>query len=280
MSRLAKKYSVSAVCRTLGIARSSYYHRKKENQYTQEKRAIEKVVAKKPKYGYRRVAKQLKRENFDISFSKTNFLMKQMKLLQKKRKKKIFTTNSKHSFRRYPNKVSGITITDINQVYVADITYIKLQSGFVYLAVVMDVITRSIRGWELSKTIDHHLTVSALKQALSCAVPKIHHSDQGVQYASSEYTDILDDHEVDISMSDKGAAWQNGFCERLIRTIKEEEVELSEYSSFSQAYQDIQIFIEDVYMKKRIHSSLGYLTPYEFEQQCLSLNTVPPLFYK
>jgi putative transposase len=133
------------------------------------------------------------------------------------------------------------------------------------LAVLMDVYTRSIRGWHLSRGMDQSLTLKALEKALKQNCPEIHHSDQGVQYAATAYVDLLRQHDVAISMADVGAAWQNGYAERLMRTIKEEEVDLSEYCNFTQAYQQIATFLEDVYMKKRIHSSLGYLTPSEYE---------------
>ena len=150
-------------------------------------------------------------------------------------------------------------------MWVCDITYVRLEAGFVFLAIVMDVFTRLIRGWQLSKAIDQELTLEALRMALSDHVPQIHHSDQGVQYAAHEYIDLLKDHQIQISMAAVGKAEENGYAERLMRTIKEEEVDLSDYRDFADAYHQIGRFVEDVYMTKRIHSSLGYLTPVEFE---------------
>jgi transposase InsO family protein len=146
-----------------------------------------------------------------------------------------------------------------------DITYIGLHSEFVYLCVLMDVFTRSIRGWERGRSLEAARTVTALQRALVHGRPEIHHSDQGVQYAAAAYVSLLEQHEVRISMAAVGAVWQNGYAERLIRTIKEEEIDLSEYEDFPDAYQQIGRFLDEVYMHKRIHSSLGYLTPAEFE---------------
>jgi transposase InsO family protein len=155
-----------------------------------------------------------------------------------------------------------------DQVWVSDITYIRLLRDFVYLAVIMDVFTRCIRGWHLGRGLDHTLTLTALQRALARhPAPEIHHSDQGVQYAATAYTQALQNVHVQISMADVGAAWQNGYAERLIRTIKEEEVDLSEYLDYNDAYRQLGRFLDDVYMRKRIHSSLGYLTPAEFEDQ-------------
>jgi putative transposase len=156
------------------------------------------------------------------------------------------------------------------QVWVSDITYIRLREEFVYLAVLMDVFTRSIRGWHLGRSLDQSLTLRALEQALAKPPPEIHHSDQGVQYAASAYTARLHQAGVQRSQAEVGAAWQNGYAERLMRTIKEEGVDLSEYEDYTDAIRQLGRFLDEVYMHKRIHSSLGYLTPAEFEQQWLT----------
>ena len=192
--------------------------------------------------------------------------MQELDLVGKSAVKRKRTTNSQHEFQRYPNRVMNLTIDHPELVWVGDITDIRLQQEFVYLAVLMDVFTRSIRGWNLARSMDQSLTITALKRGLEKGIPEIHHSDQGVQYAANDYVSLLKHHEVKISMAEVGQAWQNGYAERLMRTIKEEEVELSEYRNFTEAYQQIEHFLEDVYMKKRIHSSLGYLTPEEYEK--------------
>jgi transposase InsO family protein len=198
--------------------------------------------------------------------------MRQLGLQGHNKRKNWYTTHSGHAFRRYPNRVSHLEVVRPDQVWVADITYIRLRSEFVYLAVLMDVFTRSIRGWHLTRHLDLSLTLVALERALQDRCPEIHHSDQGLHYAAPAYVAKLQQRAVQLSMAEVGAAWQNGYAERLVRTIKEEEVELSEYQDYEDAYQQLGRFLDEVYMHKRIHSSLGYLTPAEFESQWRAQN--------
>ena len=191
----------------------------------------------------------------------------------RKSKRRITTTDSSHPFPRYPNVVEHLEIVRPDQLWVCAITSIRLLEEFVYLAVLMDVFTRCIRGWHLGRSLDQSLTLRALEQALGHHTPEIHHSDQGVQYAATAYTARLQAAGVQISMVEVGAAWQNGYAERLMRTIKEEEVDLSDYANYADAVRQIGRFLDEVYMHKRIHSSLGYLTPVEFEQQWLIQQT-------
>ena len=194
-------------------------------------------------------------------------LMREMGWVRVKKRKKRRTTQSQHLFPRYPNLVQDLAVVRPDQVWVADLTYIYLHNECVYLAVVMDVFTRSLRGWHLGRSLDEQLTWTALHQALAQRKPEIHHSDQGVQYATTRYVQSLESAKVQISMAAVGEATQNGYAERVIRTIKEEAVELSEYRDYHDAFQQIGRFIEEVYNRKRIHSALGYLTPSEFENQ-------------
>jgi transposase InsO family protein len=191
--------------------------------------------------------------------------MRQKGLLRPQKRAKCRTTNSQHTFPRYPNLVMEMKVDHPEQVWVCDITYVRLGNGFVYLAVIMDVFTRAIRGWNLSRNLDTDLTLVALRQALSLCIPEIHHSDQGVQYAAQEYVALLQQYRIHVSMAAQGKPEENGYAERLMRTIKEEEVDLSEYTDFADVYRQIGRFLEDVYNTKRIHSALGYLTPMEFE---------------
>ena len=216
---------------------------------------------------YRRITQQLKREGHKVNHKRIARLMGEMGLCGKAPKRRQRTTQSNHGYGRYPNLVSELVIDHPEQVWVADITYIRLAQEFVYLAVVMDVFTRNIRGWHLSRSMEVSLTITALKKGLEGYRPEIHHSDQGVQYAAREYVELLRVAEARISMAEVGAAWQNGYAERLMRTIKEEEVDLSEYRNFAEAYEQIGRFLDEVYSRKRIHSSLGYLTPSEYEMQ-------------
>jgi transposase InsO family protein len=178
----------------------------------------------------------------------------------------VRTTNSDHPYPRYPNRVKDLEILCPEQVWVADITYIRLGAGFVYLAIVMDVFTRVVRGWNLSGSLDQELSLAALRMALQDHVSEIHHSDQGIHYAAHAYTRLLQKHQIQISMSAVGKAEENGYAERFMRTIKEEEVDLSDYRDLADAKSQMGRFILDVYNQKRIHSSLGYLTPAEFEE--------------
>jgi putative transposase len=177
------------------------------------------------------------------------------------------TTHSNHPYPRYPNLVQGLQIVRPDHVWVSDITYVRLHDEFVYLAVLMDVYTRSIRSWHLSRHLDRMLTLTALRRALAQHRPEIHHSDQGVQYAATAYVQTLQDVGAQLSMATAGEPTENGYAERLMRTIKEEEVTLHDYADFHDAYRHLGRFLDHVYQHKRIHSALGYLTPAEFETQ-------------
>ena len=263
--RLAGEFPTNMVCEALELARSTYYYRSEKQEDNVLKQAIEHVAETWPRYGYRRVTEQLKREGWNINSKKVRRLMGEMDLLVKKKALRQRTTHSQHAYMRYPNLIRGIEISHLDQVWASDITYIRLRKEFVYLAVIMDIFTRSIRGWHLGQNLDHRLTLIALKKALWQSKPEIHHSDQGIQYAAISYVKHLKQNGIEISMAEVGQVTQNGHVERLIRTIKEEEVYLSDYEDYQDAYDQIGLFIEDVYNHKRIHSSLGYLTPVEYE---------------
>ena len=263
---MSQEYPVTTLCQVFAINRSSFYYQTAEKSEDEIKSTIAHLAAEHPTYGYRRITAMLHRQGQVINNKRVLRLMHELQLVGKCPKKRCRTTNSNHAFKRHPNRVEGLSIERPNQVWVGDITYIKLGCEFVYLAVLMDVFTRSIRGWQLGRSLEAHLTLAALKRALAHGKPEIHHTDQGVQYAAKAYTELLEKQDIAISMAAVGEAWQNGYAERLMRTIKE-EVDLSEYRNFAEAYEQIGRFLEEVYSKKRIHSSLGYLTPMEFEQQ-------------
>jgi transposase InsO family protein len=260
-------YSVQEGCQLVDLSRSSFYyvgHKADESQLEQD---LKTVAGQYPRYGSRRLFQQLRRApyHYTIGRYRTRRLMREQHLLQKVKRKRCRTTNSDHPYPRYANLVQELQITHPDQVWVCDITYIRLFQEFIYLAVVMDVFTRAIRGWNLSRSLDISLTLEALLKALEDRVPEIHHSDQGIQYAAQDYISALQARQVQISMAAQGEPRENGYAERLMRTIKEEEVDLSEYQDFADAFRQIGWFIQDVYNTKRIHSSLGYLTPTEFE---------------
>jgi len=231
---------------------------------------IEEVAQLWPTYGYRRITAQLRRQGWSGNAKRVRRLMGERGLQRNPPPSKRRTTNSAHPFPRDPNLVADLEVVAPDHVWVADITYIKLAREVVYLAVIMAVFTRCMRGWHLGHRLDQALTVVALQRGLAEHTPAIHHSDQGVQYAAAVYTQLLQAANVQISLAAVGQAWQNGSAERLVRTIKEEEVDLSEYEDYRDAYAQIGRFLEDVYMRKRIHSALGYLTPVEFENQWLA----------
>jgi transposase InsO family protein len=259
--------SVQIACQIVGLAHSTFYY---QPQFADESGLcvdLEQEAGHHPTYGSRRLTHQLRRAPYRYRVNRKHIqrIMRQKDLLRPVKRRKCRTTNSEHPYPRYPNLVVGLEVTRPEQVWVCDITYIRLGSGFVFLAVIMDVFTRSIRGWSLGKILDTSLTQAALQMAFTLCIPEIHHSDQGVQYAAQDYIDLLQKYDVHISMAAQGKPEENGFAERLMRTIKEEEVDLSEYNDFADARSQIGRFLEDVYMTKRIHSSLGYLTPLEFE---------------
>ena len=260
-------YPLTAACELVELPRSSYYYQPVKREEQDLEKAIEAVTGKYPTYGTRRVSQQLRRppHRMLVNRKRAQRIMREKRLLISLKRVKRRTTNSEHPYPRYSNLVADLEITHPEHVWVSDITFIRLLHGFVYLAIILDVFTRSIRGWCLSHSLDQELTLTALRGALVIGVPEIHHSDQGVQYAAYAYTGLLKAHGVQISMAAVGKAEENGYAERLMRTIKEEEVDLAEYLDFEDACQQIGQFIEDVYNKKRIHSALGYLTPAEFE---------------
>jgi len=264
---LKPDYPVQVICEVLEVARSSVYYTKAKTDETALKKAIERLAGDWVTYGYRRLTQMLHREGWMVNHKRVRRVMQEMGLLQKRVRSNPRTTNSQHSYGRYPNRVQDLVITYPDQVWVADITYVRLGQGHVYLAIIMDVYTRTIRGWQLSRNLDaQSLTVSALQRALAHHCPIIHHSDQGWQYACTDYVQLLTNNAVQISMAKVGEPRENGYAERLMRTLKEEEIDLSEYLDFTDAYHRIGYFIEAVYNIKRIHSSIGYLTPCEFEE--------------
>lgn len=269
IQELTGEYSVSLLCQVLECPRSSFYYRAQPRDDTRLKDAIEEVAGAWPTYGYRRITAQIRRDRkWTVNSKRVRRIMRLMRLPSRSKRRRRRTTNSAHAFPRYPNLVQDLAVTHPEQVWVADITYIRLRSEFVYLAVIMDGFTRCIRGWYLGRNLDQELTLTSLRRALASGrQPQIHHSDQGLQYAATAYVAMLDQLEIAISMAEVGEAWQNGYAERLIRTIKEEEVDLSDYEDYADAYHQIGQFLEDVYNHKRIHSALGYLTPVEFETQ-------------
>lgn len=259
-------WSIRMLCRVLGIARSSHAYVSQREQHADLalRDAIEQIAVTYPRYGYRRITAQLARNGIVANHKRVLRIMHDANLVVHV-KRYCRTTDSGHHFGRYPNLVRGLAIMRPDQVWCADITYIRLPCEFVYLAVLLDIFTRSIRGWALARDLTEALPRAALERALAHRRPEIHHSDQGVQYAAHGYVGLLDSTGVTISMADAGKPTQNAFAERFMRTLKEEEVSLHDYRDLDEARGRIGHFLDDVYMTKRIHSSLGYRTPAEFE---------------
>jgi putative transposase len=267
IQKLAETYPVLLICEVWGYPRSTFYYRPRSTADGDLQSALVRHAAEWPTHGSRWLTEMVRRDGWKVNRKRILRLMRLLGLQRKHRRKIVWTTQSRHGLRRFPNLVRDLQVTRPDQVWVADITYIRLRFEFIYLAIVMDVFTRIIRGWHLSTRLDGRLSLVALERALTHHRPGIHHSDQGIHYAAPDYVDRLGQVEAQISMSEAGAAWQNGYAERVIRTIKEEEVGLSEYRDYRDAQAQLGRFIDEVYAHKRIHSSLGYLTPAEFEQQ-------------
>jgi putative transposase len=264
---------IERLCELMGVSRSWYYARPSATQKKARKDAvlrdaIERIVLEFPGYGYRRVTAALRREGWSVNHKRVLRIMREESLLCQLKRRFVPTTDSAHSLNRYPNLVEDTRIDGLDQVWIADITYVRLPTTFCYLAAILDAYSRRCVGWHLSRFIDASLTLSALEMALWSrrpAVGLIHHSDQGVQYASSEYVLRLEQAGAQISMAAVGNPYENAKVESFFRTLKLEEVYLKDYRDFEEAHENIGGFIEEVYNEKRLHSSLGYLPPVEFE---------------
>ena len=268
MTRLAGEYPVRWLCRLFDCPRAGLYRTPKAADDEADLRAaVERLAGAWPTYGYRRVTAMLRRDGWSVNAKRVRRVMRRLGLAAEPPPRRVRTTDSNHPFPRYPNLVADLNVTRPDQVWVADITYVRVRSEFVYRAVLMDVFTRVIRGWELSRSLDQGLTLTTLRRAVRRGRPGIHHSDPAVQYAATAYVERLTAVGAAISMAAVGVPEENGFAERLMRTIKEEEVALTEYRDYPDARRQLGRFLDAVYNRKRIHSALGYLTPAEYEQQ-------------
>jgi putative transposase len=274
--------SIEEVCAAAQVSRAGYYryfdeHAPRQAE-TELRDRIQRVALENRFYGYRRVTAELRLQGFIVNRKRVLRVMRDDNLLSLRKRKFVVTTDSTHGRLAYPNLITDVSLTAPNQVWVADITYVRLREEFIFLAMVLDAFSRRVLGWELGESLQTRLALAALNRALaerSVCAGIIHHSDQGVQYASPEYLDRLQALDFQVSMSRKGSPWENGRAESFMKTLKAEEVSLKQYRDIEQARRSIGHFIEDVYNQHRLHSALGYLSPAQFELNCANQPTQP-----
>ncbi len=265
--------TVDRMVKLAGVSRASYY-RFDENAEAgtdpdmELRDAVQRIALDWPAYGRRRMTEELRRQGWTVNHKRVHRIMREDNLLCLRKRKFVATTDSSHGRKVYPNLAREMVLTGMDQLWRADITYIRLRDEFVYLAVVLDAFSRRVIGWALDRTMEDSLTLSALQMALSRRIVEpglVHHSDRGSQYASLDYTNLLKENGIVISMSRKGNPWDNAACESFMKTLKSEEVHRNEYRDLAEARAEIREFLEKVYNQQRLHSALGYVPPAEFE---------------
>jgi putative transposase len=275
--------TVQRMCALGGLSRAQFYRFDPDLEALDPdldlRDHIQRIALEFPCYGRLRITKELQRRGHNVGHRRVGRIMREDNLLCLRRRKfRVMTTDSNHQLRVYPNLAPSMELTSIDQLWIADITYIRLELEFVYLAVVLDAFSRRVIGWALERHLEDDLPIAALKMALRSRKPTTgmtHHSDRGVQYASNDYTGLLKDHGIRISMSRKGNPYDNATCESFMKTLKYEEVYRQDYRDLNDARRSIELFLEKIYNGKRLHSALGYLPPVEFERSLLA--TIPTL---
>jgi len=263
--------AIARMCRLTGVSRAGYYRAAPASRSEEVKLRdqMQRVALEWPSYGSRRITAELRRSGWAVNRKRVQRWMREDNLLCLRKRKYVATTDSGHGWTVYPNLARSRVVSAINQLWLADITYIRLLEGFIYLAVILDAFSRRAIGWAVEERLETSLTLSALAMALQQRRPKgglVHHSDRGVQYASHDYVAVLEAHQIQISMSRPANPWDNATCESFMKTLKCEEVYRSDYRNLAEARLRIGEFLEAIYNQKRLHSALGYCPPVEFER--------------
>jgi transposase InsO family protein len=266
--------SIERMCRLAGVSRVGFYRTLEKHYGVEQDMEMQSMmqqiaVQHRRRYGYRRITAELQHRGFDVNHKRVLRLMKEDDLLSLRPRKFVATTDSQHKLEVYLNLARRLKLNGINQLWVADITYIRLRLEFVYLALILDAFSRKIVGWALGRSLASALPIQALQQALAQRQPPpglVHHSDRGLQYASADYVQILQHHQMLLSMSRAGNPWDNATCESFIKTLKVEEIYTTDYDDLEHLHANIEDFIERYYNRIRLHSALGYRSPEEFEK--------------
>jgi transposase InsO family protein len=277
--------SIEHLCRLVGVSRRSFYRSLQERQPVEEEMEVRSAIQQiflehRRRYGYRRITAELRRRGMQINHKRVARIMREDNLLGIQPQRFVVTTNSNHKLEIYVNLAGRMKLTGINQLWVADITYIRLRAEFVYLAVILDAFSRKVVGWSLDRTLAARLTITALEQALVSRQPQaglVHHSDRGFQYACAEYVAILEMRGMIPSMSRPANPYDNASCESFMKTLKREEIYANQYDNLEHLRANIEEFIERYYNRQRLHSALGYRSPEEFEQDSGTKNSADSL---
>jgi putative transposase len=268
--------SIERMCELARVSRASFYRSFREQHPVEEEMEVRSTIQQiaiehRRRYGYRRITAELRRRGMQVNHKRVLRMMRKDSLLAVRRRRFLVTTNSNHSFEVHLNLARRMRLTGMDQLWVADITYIRLKAEFIYLAVILDAFSRKVAGWALDRTLANRLTITALEQAIAKRQPRaglVHHSDRGLQYARGEYVGVLEKYGLVPSMSRPANPYDNASCESFMKTLKREEIYANRYDDLKHLRMNIEEFIEQYYNRQRLHSALGYRSPEEFEQQC------------